>query len=249
MAMSLHNAFTMAFLIGIVPAITLLYFTLKSYEKYINDKHLFFAILTGLFLGTLVAFFHLAIWGSDVAKSYSIITLILLIVSFAIFEGLVKVVFVQLKRFEAGFETTYYGATFGLIIGASVTMGRTYLTFFVYDVTVYDVVGVLLFAMAIIFMNGATGAWLGYGHHKRDLKWSFITVIFICMPFNAMIFIWYLFPLYFAPSADLVELIAIALAYAAAVYLYAYYRIMPEALPFKYQKERLRDARKAFRKD
>ncbi|UCH89781.1 MAG: hypothetical protein JSV49_03805 [Thermoplasmata archaeon] len=246
MPLSMHNAFTIAFITGIVPAITLLYYTLKEYEKYINDKFMFFAILTGLFLGTLVSFFHLIMWGTW-ALNYTIVSFALIIISFAIFEGLVKVVFVQLRRFEAKFDTTYYGATFGIIIGASITMGRTY-QFFVEDVNIYQIVSIFLFAIAIIFMNGGTGAWLGYGCHKRDMRWTFITVVLVSLPFNTLLFFWYLFTLAFSASIDHVVLIAMVMMYGIGVYLYAYFSIMPKALPLKYQRERLKDARKAVKK-
>jgi hypothetical protein len=251
MPMSTHNAFTIAFMTGIVPAITLIYFTLKDYEKYINDKFMFFSILTGLFLGTLVSFFHLII-SVEESLMTSIVVFALVIVSFALFENLVKVVFVQLKRFEAKYDTTYYGAIFGIIIGASITMGRTY-EFFVRDLTSPEIVGIFLFAVAAIFMNGAAGGWIGYGCHKRDMRWTFISVVLISLPFNTLIFFWYLFNYMirvgsFEPGWGDVNMVAMAMIYGVAVFLYVYYRIMPESLPLKYQRERLREARKEYQK-
>jgi hypothetical protein len=184
--------------------------------------------------------------------SASLIVFALVIISFAIFEGLVKVVFVQLKRFEAKYDTTYYGAIFGIIIGASITMGRTY-EFFVRDLTSFEIAGIFLFALAVIFMNGAAGGWLGYGVHKRDLRWSFISVVLISLPFNTLVFIWYLFNYLNREYANIepgigdVNIILIAAIYGIAAFLYVYYRILPEALPLKYQRERLREARKQYK--
>jgi len=242
MALPTHTAFTIAFLIGIVPAITLLYYTLKEYESTLKDELLFFSILTGLFLGIVVSFFHLVI--SAELPYLNIITLVLVVVSFALFENIVKVVFVQLRRFGAEFTTTYYGATFGIIVGASITMGRTY-EFFSSDLAVVEMVGIVIFALAIIFMNGATGAWIGFGHHDQNLRWSLISAILVSIPFNLLVFWWYLFHYAFEPDFEDLTLIGGALAYAVFVFMYSYFRIMPEALPEKERRKRLRERRKA----
>jgi hypothetical protein len=45
-----------------------------------------------------------------------------------------------------------------------------------------------------------------------------------------------------------VILISLGTIYGVIIYLYAYYKIMPETLPLKYKRERLKDARKALKK-
>lgn len=245
MALSGQMSFTIAFLIGLIPAFVLLYITLVNYEKYINDKFMFFAILTGLFLGTLVSFFHL-ILSTEPAVYSSLLVFIMVIISFAIFENLVKIVFVQLKRFGAEYDTTYYGATFGIVIGASITIGRTY-AIFSGDLGVSEIIAILLFALGIILMNGAMGAWLGYGCHKRDLKWSFIYAVLISIPFTFFVFLWYIVSATPPPSPEDPVLIGIGFGYALVAFLYAYYRIMPEALPLKHKRHRVREARRRAR--
>jgi membrane-associated HD superfamily phosphohydrolase len=245
MALAMHNAFTVAFMIAIVPAITVLYFTLKRYERYLNDKHLFFSIITGLFLGILVSVFHLAISASG-ALTGSIFNFVLIIISFAIFENIVKVVFVQLSRFERKFEVTFYGATFGLILGSSITMGRTY-AIFSQDIAIYDIIGIGLFAVAILFMNGGMGAYIGYGHHKSDMRWTMISAVFISMPFNLFLFLWYTFQFYWPGSSDNPMLVAIAMVYGVGVFIYMYNRVLPAALPLKHKRELLKEARKKYK--
>jgi len=245
MALSTHNAFTLAFLIAIVPAITLLYYTLKNYERYLNDKHLFFSIITGLFLGILVSFFHLVISSVNVLIG-NILNFVLIIISFAIFENLVKVVYVQLRRFERKFDITFYGATFGIILGASITMGRTY-AIFSSDISVYEIVGIFLFAVAILFMNGGMGAYIGYGHYKNDMRWTVLTAIFLSLPFNLLVFLWYLLPLFFPANIEDVVIIAFAMVYGIGVFAYMYIKVMPAALPLKFKRELLKEARRKNR--
>jgi hypothetical protein len=106
-------------------------------------------------------------------------------------------------------------------------------------------IGIFMFAIAIIFMNCATGTWLGYGVYQHDVKWTFITVVLVSIPFNFIIFLWYLISS-FNPTIEDVILISIAMGYGIIVFLYTYFKIMPEALPEKYHRERLRDSRKEF---
>ena len=245
MALAMHNAFTVAFMIAIVPAITILYFTLKKYERYLNDKHLFFSILTGLFLGVLVSFFHLVISSAGILIG-NILNFALIIISFAIFENLVKVVFVQLKRFEGKFDIVFYGATFGLILGSSITMGRTY-AIFVEDVNIYDIIGISLFAVAVLFMNGGMGAYIGSGILKKEVKWTMLSAVMISLPYNLIIFLWYIFQLYWPHSSDNPALVAIATIYGVGVFLYMYNKVLPEALPLKYKRELLKEARRKYK--
>jgi hypothetical protein len=246
MALATHMAFSIAFIIGIVPAWIVLYYILKEYEQYLKDNLLFFSILTGLFLGLMVSFFHLVVSAYMVDPGVGLIVFALVIIAFAIFENLVKIVIVQLKRFEGGFETTYYGTTFGIIVGASVTMGRTY-AILSGEVSAIMIVGIFLYALAIILMNGSMGAWLGYGVYKKDLRWSFISTILVSIPFNFIVFVWYFFMMGIELEVTDLLIVGIALAYGVILFIYTYNRILPEALPEKKRRERLREKRKKER--
>ena len=90
----------------------ILFYTVKDYENYFEDRHFFFALLVSLFLSVLAGFFHIAIL-SSISFLFDIIGFIIIICSLAIFETLVKVVIINLPRFGRKYDTTFYGASFG----------------------------------------------------------------------------------------------------------------------------------------
>ena len=238
MAYGSQAAFMFAFILGFVPMMLLLYYTLKDYEDYFEDKQLFFALLIALFLGTLGAVFHIGI-----GITYNIVEVMIIIVGVAIFENIVKVTVLKLKRYGKKYDTTYYGVSFGLGFGAMIVVGKSY-EYFLYPppdvgVTVGGVIGLILFAVTVSLLHGALGPWIGYGIYQDDLLRYVSIAVMIQIPINFLLFLWY--------AVDEWPLMAVTGLCAFALYRYVFQNILSKALPPDLKKHRRRAIRRKKR--
>ncbi len=246
MALSGQLAFTISFLIGIVPAIVILFYTVKNYENYFEDRHFFFALMVSLFLGILAGFFHIAVMVT-LPGIFDLIGLIIVIFALAIFETIVKVVFVNLPRFKREYDTTFYGASFGCGFASFIIIAIAYVNLLgELGGSIEFILSLVLFALGVVFIQGALGIYIGYGSHRLELFSYTIKAIFIQVPFNFGLVLWYLIVWIYRVSGW--ELILIATIYAFGVYLYVYFKILPLSLPEDLRKHRRRTLRKRKQK-
>jgi hypothetical protein len=247
MAIPTQAAFTLSFLISVIPVFIILFYTVRNYEKYFEDHHFFFALLTSLFLSVLAGFIHIWILAS-LPRFFNVVSIIVIVAGLAIFETLVKLVFVNLPRFKREYDTTFYGAAFGFGFASFIVIAICYINITgEFGVSIEKILSMILFALSAIFIQGALGIYLGYGVHKQELfKYSFYSVL-IQSPFNFIIIIWYLL-IWVYPSESGWELTMLSLFYAFGVYYYIYYTILPQALPENLRKHRRRSIRKSKRR-
>jgi len=116
-----HLAMSIGFFAGIIPAVIIIFMTLKEYDEYYEDKHFFFLLVLGLFAGTMTALIYY--WSIIyLGQNLSLLTLPLIIVGFAIYEILLFTIILSMKRFGGKYDLTYYGVVFGGSIGAVLNM-------------------------------------------------------------------------------------------------------------------------------
>ncbi len=246
MAIPTQLAFTLSFLIGIIPVFIILFYTVKNYEGYFEDRHFFFGLLTSLFLSVLAGFIHIIIF-AGIPAYFGLVGLAVIIIGLAIFETMVKLVFVNLPRFKREYDTTFYGASFGFGFASFIVIAISYINITgELGASVEVILSLIMFGLGIIFIQGALGIYLGYGVHKQELVRYAIYAILIQMPFNFVIVVWYLFIRIFIQSGW--ELIIFATLYGFGVYYYIYNNVLPEALPEDMRKHRRRTLRKGKRR-
>jgi hypothetical protein len=178
---------------------------------------------------------------------FDLVGLVAIILGLAVFETIVKLVFVNLPRFKREYDTTFYGASFGFGFSSFIVIAISYINITgEFGVSVENILSLIMFGLGIIFIQGALGIYLGYGVHQQELVKYAIYAILIQMPFNFILMLWYLLIRVYLVSGW--ELILFATVYGFCVYYYIYNNVLPEALPEDLRKHRRRTIRKGKRR-
>ena len=94
--------------LGIIPALVILYFSLKGYEGQYKEKNMFISFLIGIIAGFI----------SVIIEQVTIGVGIFFIVLFPLLEQLFKTIFLNIRRLQEKQVTIIYGLTLGLGFGS-----------------------------------------------------------------------------------------------------------------------------------
>jgi len=201
--------------LGVIPALIILYFTLKGYENYFKDKKVFLSFVAGLFAGFFSVLFESFI------RDAGIISLIILI---PFLEQIVKTSILN-SRLARGTEgAPIYGATLGLGFGSifipfsMIIYASRWGKFDIIDLSI-----VTLGAIGFIFFHGATGIYIGYGVKLERVWRYFIYAVIFQIPLMIVSLI--------SDEYNLEFLQILILAYSIILYLYATKKVLIMTLP------------------
>ena len=201
--------------LGVIPALVILYFTIKGYEDYFKDKKIFLSFVAGLLAGFFSVLFE------SFVRNAGVVSLIVLI---PFFEQIVKTSILN-SRLARGTEgAPIYGATLGLGFGS---------IFIPFSMVIYasrwsglDIVGlsiVTLGAIGFIFFHGATGIYIGYGV-KSDRVWKyFIYAVLFQIPLMVVSLL--------SDEYNLEFLQILIVVYSIILYWYATKKVLIMTLP------------------
>lgn len=160
---------------ALAPALLLMYFVLKKYtypkveEPFFSDPSLFMLFAVGLVEGTIlfVAYTYLRDWWGSI---------IVAVLIGAIME-IVKLVSLNLKRYNGKSDSIFYGFGLGIGMGAAIAFGMSYYitSIITKDGGAMDAASWIMIAVFIlmyIFLNSATGTIIGEGI-ARYKPWEF----------------------------------------------------------------------------
>jgi len=196
--------------LGIIPALILLYMSIKGYEGYFKEKLMFLTFVVGLIIGFITAVFE--ILTSKVG--------ILFIFLFPLLEQLFKTIILNLRRFQEKQETTIYGFCLGLGFGsvftpASLIMGK-------YQTADIAFFLALLGTLGLIFFHAASGTFIGYGVYAGKLPRYLTLSIALQLPITSVVYITNLF------DAGYLQISLVV--YGIIIYWYAIKKILPRIL-------------------
>jgi len=195
---------TMLFL-GIIPALILLYISLKRYDGMYKEKTMFIMFIGGIIAGVL-----------SIIVEYSTLQVgFLAIILFPILEQMFKTIILNMRRYQNKKEAVLYGLSLGLGFG-SVFTPYYIITTSLYHNDFYSLLIALIASIGIIILHGATGVLIGYGVYTSNLIKFFIFATLLYMPVIITSSIKY--------SAFIV------IPYSLIVYWYATMKIMPNIL-------------------
>jgi len=204
---------TMLFL-GIIPALFLLFISLKNYDEVYKDKIMFLMFIAGIIAGVL----------SIVLEYFALAVGILALVLFPVLEQLFKTVILNLRRFQNKKATPLYGLSLGLGFGSIFTPYYIIITSLNYDDVTY-----LYFALAasvgIIILHGATGVLIGFGVYKSDLLKYFILAVLLYVPVLI--------------TSTIIYSAIVLIPYALVVYWYSTVKILPKILSQNKKKKKV----------
>ena len=197
--------------LGIIPALILLYISLKGYDGYYKDKIIFLTFISGIIAGFI----------SILIEWYTVGVGIWFIILFPILEQLFKTMILNISRFHGKKETVVYGLSLGLGFGSIFTPFSIIITN-VQGGNDLLIVLVAVGSFGIILMHAATGVSIAYGIYTYKMKKYLIFSILAYLPVTITIFLTALY--------NVGHLQLILIIYGLIVYWYATKKIMSRIL-------------------
>ena len=211
--------------LGIIPALALLYISLKGYEGYYKDKYIFLTFVLGLIIGFFSAIARLLI--------NPLPGLIIFIILFSIFEQLFKTIFLNYKKLQDSKVLIIYGLSLGLGFGSVFTPFLILAGSSIIGNDLYILSLITIGSFGIILFHGATGALIGYGIHSGKLIKYLLIAILIEIPFNFIIDI-----ARFYQNEYFILIQFCIIIYGGIVFIYVLRKIMPKILSKSQKRKR-----------
>jgi hypothetical protein len=164
--------------LGIIPALILLFISLKDYEGYYKDKLIFLTFVIGLIIGVI----------SVIIEAYTTAIGIYFIILFPVLEQLFKTMILNIGRFHGKKETPIYGLSLGL------GFGSIFIPFSLILLNIqgaYDTFSIALSivgSIGIILIHAATGVCIGYGVYTYSLLKYLLFAIILYIPVTGLTF-------------------------------------------------------------
>ena len=221
-------------IIGLVPALLLLWFTLRRYDKpYVDmtlfdDRKVFIAFAAGIVFGIAAAVVY-----SLVMRPVDVLSAFFLAALLFVFEEMFKFVFLNFKSFLQKPDTPFYGVSLGLGIASSFVLLNVYLQV-IQEVTVIIFALLVIYSVMMSLLHCSTGALIGYGS-SRGTPWTYLAEAMIIRFFMAIallpVLMARIFPtetwFYWLYAASIVATLVIS----AVVYYHVYTSVLPRVLP------------------
>ncbi len=205
--------------IGIIPALLLLYISLKGYEGRFKDKLIFLTFIVGIIIGVVSAVIELFT---------NKIGIILIIVLFPVLEQLFKTIVLNIGRFQEKQHTTIYGLCLGLGFGSVFTPVAIIMGGF-QEINI-SFIAAIIGSLGIIMFHGATGLIIGYGVYVHKLTTYLTVAIILGFVITTVIVLTNLFKVSYLQISLVIH--------GIIVYWYATKKIMPRILEESQRRKR-----------
>ena len=165
--------------LGIIPALILIYISLKGYEGYYKDKIVFITFVIGIITGFI----------SIIIEAYTAAVGILFIILYALLEQLFKTMFLNLRRFHGKKETTIYGLSLGLGFGSVFIPSSLILLNIQGYADSFTLALTILGSLGFVLIHGASGVYIGFGVYSYSLIKYFLISFLVYIPVTLWIYI------------------------------------------------------------
>lgn len=204
--------------LGIIPALFLIYISLRGYDQYLKEKTIFFTFLVGIIIGFIAA----------LVEKFTVGVGILFVLLFPLFEQLLKTIVLNLRRFHMKPQTIGYGLCLGLGFGSMyMVFSMMYPQILTEQNTTWTLTSTaLLFlgSIGILLLHGTTGLIIGFGVSTGKLIRFFSYAILLHLPITSLNVIML--------SLEVTSWYHIfALAYGLIIYIVAMQKLMPKISP------------------
>ncbi|HYU07443.1 MAG TPA: hypothetical protein VEM77_09735 [Thermoplasmata archaeon] len=241
--------FLVALALGIAPALVVLWFSLRRFDRpYVDrtlfdDRRVFGGLAMGMVFGIVASVLNLSIgsgYVTDVAGS------VILLAGILLFEELFKVVYMNRRGYRERFDTTFYGVPIG--VGVAATSVVATITWVVGDSLYSGVVLPLmvLFSVSLSFVHADSGALIGFGASRGDLWGGFRKGLAVRYAHIALMSPFILLSGQAASPGILIPALLgllSSIAFAVIVYDYVYRVVLPGTLPEDLRRELRREKR------
>ncbi|MGI0148613.1 MAG: hypothetical protein ACREDF_03660 [Thermoplasmata archaeon] len=234
--------FLVAFLLGIVPGLVILWTSLRRFDRpYVDhtlfdDRRVFGSLAVGLVFGTVASIFTLSL----LQYAFDLISFAVALAAILVFEESFKLIWLNRRTYRGRFDTTFYGVPLGIGAAASGVVAAAWVS----RETLYvpETFGLLLvYSIGLGLVNADTGALIGFGASRGDMWRSYLRAIVVRFAHGA-----FLFPfLLQVPEPFSAISVATSGGFAFLVYYYVYQRVLPGTLPDEIRRELRRERRRA----
>lgn len=187
--------FGFAALIGIAPAMILMYAVLRKYtypaveRPFFSDPYFFGLFVVGMISGTVLFAVYTYFWGNVVLNA----------ILFGILEVMVLLVILNLRRFHGKSDTVFYGYGLGLGFGATASVG---MIFFLTNaassldgaMTVTDYIFLIVYTVSKTMIISSLGLTVGEGVARLRILEFTAQAIFMNMIFHLLLVPWFMNP-------------------------------------------------------
>lgn len=164
---------------GIIPALVLLFISLKGYDNYYKDRVVFLTFIAGLIIGVL----------SVIIEAYTASVGIYFIILFPVLEQLFKTIVLNIGRFHGNKETPIYGLSLGLGFGSIFIPSSIILLNIQGSYDNITLAYALIGAIGIILIHAATGVCIGYGVYIYSFTKYLLFAIALYVPVTGITYI------------------------------------------------------------
>jgi len=153
--------------LGVGPALALMFWTLRDYtypkveRPFFDDRKLFLMLAVGMVIGVIT--YSVRSWFPMEFVLYALI--------FAVLEPLLKLIILNIPRFQMKLDTSFYALSFGLGIGSTTAFGAIFQSISVLD-HVYGWILIMLIAMQFVFLHASTATLIGTGVARGE-PWGY----------------------------------------------------------------------------
>ncbi len=203
----------------------LLYYTLKDYtypnveKPFFDDRKVFMFFAFGIVLGMVL--FAVESYGQSASSAETVVAVVLV---FAVFEELLKLVILNFPRFQRKVDTAFYGLSMGLGMAATFTFASVYVSLLdlespkALEIVVFSLLGV-----QFVLLHGATTSMIGIGVARGQARGYFTQALLMHISYSLL-----MIP-YFAASEVVFQIAGVLLA--SGVVIYGYIRVQTLLLP------------------
>lgn len=231
--------FLVAFLLGIVPGLVILWVSLRRFDRphvdhtLFDDRRVFGSLAVGLVFGTIASIFALSLPRSD------LVTFLIAIAASLLFEESFKLVWLNRRAYRGRFDTTFCGIPLGVGAAASGVVAAAWASRdFLYVPETFTLL--LVYSISLGLVNANTGALIGFGASRGDMWGSFLRAIVVRFGHAA-----FLMPFFLRVEEPFSAIsAATSVGFAFLVYYYVYHRILPGTLPEEIRREMRRERRR-----
>ena len=164
--------------IGIIPALVLLFISLKGYDGYYKDKLIFLTFVIGLIIGVIAV----------IIEAYTAAIGVYFIILFPVLEQLFKTIILNIGRFHGKKETPIYGLSLGLGFGSIFIPSSLILLNIQGSYDNFSIALSIVGSIGIILIHAATGVCIGYGVYTYSLLKYLLFAIILYIPVTGLTF-------------------------------------------------------------
>lgn len=214
--------FGLAMVLGIGPALILMYLGVRNYtyprveQPFFSDPRFFMLLVVGMIAGS-VLFFALRVLGFTTNVVYMVLM--------AVIEVMAMVVVMNLKRFRGQSDSIFYGYALGLGMSCGLSTGIVFVVASTIETIDASVAVIVLMSVSFSLMLGAVGTTVGEGIARHRVMEFALQAAIPAIIFNILLWVLFQNPenygvLYYA-----------CLVVMVAVSAYMFYRTMYQRLP------------------